>query len=114
MQVILLGNVSVFERDGIYQIYTYMEPFGAGRTLCLFGKTEGGIRKKRAFSKKSANDRSHVPTKNRPSHFKKRCCHKGHYIGGQEALPEIAIRIGRLQGSRRRKQDIVDKHRNSK
>ena len=36
MQVIVAGGVSVFERDGVYQIYvSYMEPSGFGALYAL-------------------------------------------------------------------------------
>ena len=50
MQVILLGNVSVFERDGIYQIYTtYMEPFGLGALYASLEKLKEKLEKEGLF-----------------------------------------------------------------
>lgn len=50
MQVILAGNVSVFERDGIYQIYaTYMEPSGLGALYASLEKLKEKLEKEGFF-----------------------------------------------------------------
>lgn len=50
MQVIVSGSVSVFERDGIYQVYaTYMEPFGLGALYAALEKLKEKLEKEGFF-----------------------------------------------------------------
>lgn len=51
MQVIVSGSVSVFERDGVYQIYvTYMEPSGLGALYAALEKLKKKLEKEGLFS----------------------------------------------------------------
>ena len=48
MKVMVFGTVSVFERDGIYQIYVKaMEQQGIRRFICSIWKIKRGFRKRR-------------------------------------------------------------------
>jgi len=51
MQVIVSGSVSVFERDGVYQIYvTYMEPSGLGALYAALEKLKKKLEKEGLFA----------------------------------------------------------------
>ncbi|HHW17927.1 MAG TPA: exodeoxyribonuclease VII large subunit [Firmicutes bacterium] len=51
MQVIVAGSVSVFERDGVYQVYaTYMEPSGLGALYAALEKLKEKLEKEGLFA----------------------------------------------------------------
>ncbi|MGI6620078.1 MAG: exodeoxyribonuclease VII large subunit [Bacillota bacterium] len=51
MQVIVAGNVSVYERDGVYQVYaTYMEPAGLGALYAQLEELKRKLEKEGLFA----------------------------------------------------------------
>lgn len=51
MQVIVAGSVSVYERDGVYQVYaTYMEPAGLGALYAQLEELKGKLEKEGLFA----------------------------------------------------------------
>lgn len=55
MQVIVAGSVSVFERDGVYQVYvTYMEPAGLGALYAQLNSSSRSLRKKGCSTRRAS------------------------------------------------------------
>ncbi len=64
MQVILAGNVSVFERDGVYQVYVnYMEPAGLGALYAALEKLKQKLEKEGLFDSKRKRPLPFFPRK---------------------------------------------------